>query len=48
MKILSILSMILLTSCSSINFAKDDGLIQRDETSDIQDNHSGKQVEEGK
>lgn len=48
MKQISILMLTLLASCSCVNFARDDGSIQRDETSEITDNHSGKQVDEVK
>jgi hypothetical protein len=40
MKIFSILTFLLLTSCSSINFAKDEGLIKRDDVSEVEDNHA--------
>lgn len=39
MKKFSILALLLLTSCSSINFARDEGLVRRDEISDLE-NHS--------
>jgi hypothetical protein len=39
MKNISILVLLLLTSCSSINFARDEGLVRRDEVSEM-DDHS--------
>lgn len=39
MKKFSTLALLLLTSCSSINFARDDGLIRKDEISEM-DNHA--------
>ena len=48
MKKFSILLLTLLASCSCVNFARDDGSIQRDERSDFKDDHSEKDVPEGK
>jgi hypothetical protein len=46
MKKISILGLLLLTSCSSINFARDEALLRRDE---ISDNHSETaKIDEGK
>ena len=40
MKNIGILMLTLLTGCSSINFARDEGLVRRDEISEMDDHHT--------
>jgi hypothetical protein len=45
MKNISIILLTLLTSCSSINFARDEGLVRRDEVSEMDDHSEAIPVE---